>query len=186
MSIKFTVSGLSAIAIVALSGCTAFTPPRDLPLVERTPGGSGSQIHAVATIADRRLTLVNSKDTRFCSEPPPDVATNISRDLNVKVSLDAPATLSPTAAEKIEVKLGTELASALRTQAQQLFYRTQGIQLYRDGAFTLCTAFLNATINEKEYLQRHDELLAKVVPLIQAELPLIEKIIAAGKSAVPK
>ena len=66
----------------------------------------------------------------------------------------------------------------------QLTYRTQGLQLYRDGSFFLCTLFMNNIITKDEYLRARDKLLDDSLALIHKELPLIAEIRKAQAATV--
>lgn len=74
------------------------------------------------------------------------------------------------------ITAGAELATAFATLAKQLFYRSQGVQLYRDGMFSLCNAYLNDAVDEPTFRQKHDELLKVVRELILAEIPHLANI----------
>ena len=76
------------------------------------------------------------------------------------------------------------LPSALSTALLQLTYRTQGLQLYRDGSFFLCTLFMNNIISKEEYVEQRERLLDDSISLIREELPLIEKIRKAQAATV--
>ena len=81
--------------------------------------------------------------------------------------------------------MGSEMCIRDRSTAlMQLTYRTQGLQLYRDGSFFLCTLFMNNIITKDEYLRARDELLDDSLGLIYEELPLIAEIRKAQAATV--
>ena len=59
---------------------------------------------------------------------------------------------------------------------KQLFKRSQGVQLYRDGAFSLCNLYLNGGLTDGEYLAELRELRKAAFELIKLEIPYLEKI----------
>jgi hypothetical protein len=69
------------------------------------------------------------------------------------------------------------VAASIATVAKQLFYRSQGLQLYRDGMFSLCNAYLNGVVkNGEEFLKQQDKLLDVVKELIHEEIPHLANI----------
>jgi len=54
-----------------LTGCTVFSPwTKEYPVIEDSVGHVG----VIATSAERRVILIDKKDSKFCAEPPPEVA----------------------------------------------------------------------------------------------------------------
>lgn len=159
-----------ALAIVMFGGCAHLESDQFKPVVEDKVGSKNvdsndKRVGTLATVAQRRLALIRFEDGRFCAEPPPDATDNISSSLSAAVS---GGTQNITA--------GAQLASAFATLAKQLFYRSQGIQLYRDGMFALCNAYLNKAVDEPTFRQKHDELLKVARELILAEIPHLANI----------
>lgn len=153
-----------------MSGCAYFSPPQSLPVIEDKVGRSEAnsndkRIGTLATVAQRRLAIIKFEDGKFCAEPPPDAADNISSTLSTALS-----------ANKGDVDVQAKLATAVSSVAKQLFYRSQGLQLYRDGMFHLCNAYLNGLIDPAEYKTKHQELLKAAQELINAEIPHLSNI----------
>jgi hypothetical protein len=164
----------------ALAGCGAF---KRAPVIEERVSDFGiPKIGVLATTGERRAVIVKIPERLICAEPPPDVAEAIASA--VSGVLEASGKSSPA-----DVKLGA--SSALSTALLQLTYRTQGLQLYRDGSFFLCILFINGIITPDEYLTARNQLLEDSLELIHKEIPLIAEIrkatatvtVAAGAAA---
>jgi hypothetical protein len=100
--------------------------------------------------SQRTILLVPRSETgksRFsaCSEPPPDVAINLIQSLNA--SLDALAKRG----SDLEASIAAKMTSDLKSTAEQIFQRSQGIQLLRDTMFRLCEALQNGVIEKDDY-----------------------------------
>ena len=160
-------------AAALLAGCGAFN--RSPVIEERVSDFGIPKIGVLATTGERRAVIVKMPERLICAEPPPDVAEAIASA--VSGVLEASGKASPS-----ELKLGG--ASALSTALLQLTYRTQGLQLYRDGSFFLCTLFMNNIITKDEYLMARTKLLEDCIVLIHEELPLIAEIRKAQAATV--
>jgi len=160
-------------AAALLAGCGAFN--RSPVIEERVSDFGIPKIGVLATTGERRAVIVKMPERLICAEPPPDVAEAIASA--VSGALEASSKSSPA-----DVKLGG--ASALSTAMMQLTYRTQGLQLYRDGSFFLCTLFMNNIITKDEYLMARTKLLEDCIVLIHEELPLIAEIRKAQAATV--
>ena len=160
-------------AAALLAGCGAFN--RSPVIEERVSDFGIPKIGVLATTGERRAVIVKMPERLICAEPPPDVAEAIASA--VSGALEASGKSSPA-----DVKLGG--ASALSTALLQLTYRTQGLQLYRDGSFFLCTLFMNNIITKDEYLMARTKLLEDCIVLIHEELPLIAEIRKAQAATV--
>lgn len=169
---------IAAVAVaLLLQGCSTFTRPIMKPVIEdRISTHHEPTIGVLATTAERRVFLAKMPDNTFCAEPPPDAADNISSALNAVAQGTAKGNIS-------EASLG--FATTLATSVQRLFVRSQGIQLYRDGIFMLCTSFLNGAISGEELIDRQQKLLELVVPLIAQEIPLLHQVVTAPLPAAP-
>lgn len=161
---------LSGVLVSMVSGCAYFTPPQSFPVIEDKVGRdkanlNDKRIGTLATVAQRRLAIIKFEDGKFCAEPPPDAADNISSTLSAALS-----------ANNGDVGVQAKLATAISSVAKQLFYRSQGLQLYRDGTFHLCNAYLNNLIGPDEYKIEHKQLLDTVKELIEKEIPNLANI----------
>ncbi|MBI3001123.1 MAG: hypothetical protein HYY46_22115 [Deltaproteobacteria bacterium] len=187
MRVYLGYAGLLGVAVVGLAACglSIFAEPKTNPVIEDRVGRIGSQpVGTLATTAERRIVLVRidpeDKKTfgRFCSEPPPDAAENIANSLTFAVQA---AVKTPEA----EGSGRLELAKQLATTVQSLFHRSQGLQLYRDGLYNLCMAWVNGVVNDgQEFTKRADALLNVAQTLIAHELEKTNGIIG-GPPPVP-
>lgn len=167
---------IAGVALIVVQGCSTFTQPKANPVIEDrvTDAGWGKlKIGVLATTPERRVVIVKMPDNKFCAEPPADAADNLSAALTAVAQAPSPGKAG-------EAQLG--LAQTLATTVKQLFRRSQGVQLYRDGTFALCNAYLNGAIGEKEFLERHTRLLEVVGPLIAAEIPEMYKAQAESQA----
>lgn len=145
-----------------ISGCSTFTPPKSRPIIEDKVGKWGNEkIGTLATTPERRVIIVHLDSGKFCAEPSPDTADNIASTLSAALEGNKPEVLSAKA----------QIASSFASNSKQLFLRSQGVQLYRDGMYNLCQAFVNGAIDPVEYKNYQKELLATVKELIKIEIP---------------
>ncbi len=164
---------MMGLAVSVLQGCVLFSNPPWEPVVEDEIGNGVSSFYGatdkrvgtLATVAQRRLALIKFSDGTFCAEPPPDVADSLSAALSTGL-----------AGGNGKIQIEGSVASSFATAAKQLFYRSQGLQLYRDGVFSLCAAHLNGAITKEDYLAQHKELLGVAKQLIDSELPHMKDI----------
>lgn len=164
------------LTLVMMGGCSVFHPS-SVPVIEDKVGnsdigGKDRRIGTLATVAQRRLALIRFEDGKFCAEPPPDAVDNISQTLSTALS----GGTGPTTAS-------VQVAASIATVAKQLFYRSQGLQLYRDGMFSLCNAYLNGVVDDAAYLKKQDKLLDVVKELINTEIPHLANIKADTSGA---
>ena len=139
--------------VVLASGCGIFTPPKEHPVIEQyaTRGlpGFPRETTVYSTTPERRTVMVmtdlNATDspTRFCAEAPADVAENISSSFKALVEAEIKAPAGQTGGQG-----RVELAKAFSSSIVSLFYRSQGVQLFRDGMYNLCQAFINRAISK--------------------------------------
>lgn len=162
------IARLVLVPVIATSlvACSAFTPPKEKPVIEDSVG---SRIGTLATTAERRMVLVHFKNDHVCAESSPDVAEAI----NSSIRAAAEASVKSTGAD--EAKVSGEIAKQLATSINTLFVRTQGLQLFRDGSFTLCQARMNGDIEKATFASKFDALLDRAVDLIKLEIPEISK-----------
>lgn len=113
---------------------------------------TGQYAQLVKGDASQRTILLVPRDgttgrPRFsaCSEPPPDIAQNLIQSMTA--SLDAVA----KSGDKLDGNAAVKMASDLKTTVEQLFQRSQGIQLLRDTMFRLCEALQNGVIEKDDY-----------------------------------
>jgi hypothetical protein len=158
-----------SVAFVALSGCSALTSPIEKPIIEDHSGNLGT----FATVAERRMVItkkdysnVAGKDvyeSKFCAEPPPDATQSIASALTAALSGNA-------AGLKAKPEVSVEFAKSLETTAKSLFQRSQGIQLFRDGLYNLCQAYLNGAVDTAQYNTLYAALLTTASVIIKDEV----------------
>src|SRR5262249_1819361 len=61
---------------------------------------------------------------------------------------------------ELEANLAAKITSDLKSTAETIFQRSQGIQLLRDTMFSLCEALQNGVIEKEEYRQLIQSLIA--------------------------
>lgn len=161
----------------SLSGCAYYMTPRP-PIMERKLGTPFSESHGVlATAADYRAMVFETKNgvarstdgksgaAKFCAEPPPDAAAQYAAQLSSSL----------TQAAVKDAKISAEVQASLAVSMKQLFQRSQGIQMYRDGLFALCNMYLNGALSDEAYLAEVKELRKTAALLIRAEIPLAQR-----------
>lgn len=184
------------ISIINLTGCSLFLPSAEFPIIEKRSG----DIHSVTTTADRRVNFIDAKTSYFCAEPAPDVAADLfgqlsavakaglekdagvsaggsptEKDTESTVAADATnsATDSTGGAEvkdRTKAELELEYAKTVASITKQIFTRTQGVQMFRDGLFNLCQAHHNKALANNEYDKYYEILLENAVFLTSMEL----------------
>jgi hypothetical protein len=152
--------GVVAVVVIALvkgigfeAGGFSFSPTRqDVISMKDTAQliRQDASQRAILLVPRRRgdVMTVNS-----CSEPPPDVAQNLAQSLNS--SLEA---LGKKGGE-LEAHVAAKVSSDLKTAAELIFQRSQGIQLLRDTMFRLCEALQNGVIERDDYQQLIQDLI---------------------------
>jgi hypothetical protein len=146
--------------------------------------GNPRSVNTFATTASRRVVIVaenlhNSDDKHgdviTCSEPPPDVGETFASAVadGLKIAAQDPKS-------GITGELANQYARAVATQIAPLLYRTQGLQIYRDGLHNLCIDKMNKWLGNEDdkaspqnYVAQKQALLDKAIDLIKTELPLM-------------
>lgn len=169
------------LAVSVLNGCAYLGPQSYKHVIEdktgvENPSQTDGRIGTFALVAERRMVLVKFSDGRFCAEPPPDAVDNLSASLSAALSADTKS-----------VGASASAAAAVASYAKQLFYRSQGLQLYRDGLFALCAQQLNGAITAGEMKTLMGDLLKTSADLIKTEIPELKNIKAdtGGTPPVP-
>lgn len=160
------------LALVLLNLCACAT--KETPVIEKhifvknVQGRDYKFLGVIATTAQRRVIVVNHKGL-FCAEPSPDATDNLIS--NVTASLEA-SFKDPTGKN---ASLAANAAKSLLSEAQFLIQRTQGLQLFRDGSFSLCIMHANGNLTQEKYLEKQQKLLEQCSALIKEELILTAK-----------
>jgi hypothetical protein len=153
-------------ALVFLSGCSTFTPPKEQPVIEDK---IGENFGTLAVTAERRIIIFgrdkSKKDEKLvCAEPSPDVAESLVS------SLKAVAQASVNKGDA-ETKAGLEISKSLATAISSVFTRSQGVQFFRDNMYALCQAHLNGVVNPKQFNEMYLQITKYSYELIAKELP---------------
>ncbi len=153
---------LGLVLVLALSGCATYFTPRPPVLEDRLGIWGFEKIGTLATAPDYRVIVVQLvPETKLCAEAPADAAGQFASTF--------------AAAFKTPQQITAEATAALAVGIKQLFKRSQGLQLYRDGAFALCNAYLNGVLSNEEYAAELKTLRAVAADLIKTEIPFLEK-----------
>lgn len=149
---------------VVLTGCAAFTSPKEHPAIEDK---IGENFGVLSVTAERRAIIfgrAGANAGRICAEPSPDVAESLVSSL--KVIAEATAKRGD-----IEAKAGFEFGKSLATAVSTLFVRSQGIQFMRDSTYALCQAHLNGMLTEAQFLVEYTRISNLAYVLIEKEIP---------------
>lgn len=172
--VGFVVFGLIAFGIFFFgtnieTGSFSINPSRNVVKI------SENALLVKQDISERSTVLVARNDGQslysVCSEPPPDGAQEIAKQLGA--SLNAEGSVD----EEQTGKLSAEAISNLKTATQSLFDRSQGIQLLRDTMFRICEAFQNGVIDERDYSKLMTQLISTanfIIPFEQCAEIAIE------------
>lgn len=174
--------GLMSFMTLFFSGCVS-NPVH----TSRFPMSSigGTKVATVYSLTPERRNIIMiphaSVDTpeknriRICAEPSPDTAENIAFSLSALLQ-----------AEVKNVDITAAVATALAKSSQSLFTRSQGVQLFRDGMYNLCQAYINQAITAAQYDANYKELLTVAAKIIEKELPDLYKMkIELTKQTLP-
>jgi hypothetical protein len=190
MTIRCAVRRATFLAtILALQGCgtTLLTSRGANPVIQDFAYRWLSDDSALSTTASRRLALMSyRKDGNgqsklvTCAEPPPDVGETFAKALAAQLEASG-----PTAAG--EAKVGIGFGEQVATAIAPLMVRTQGLQILRDTAFTLCVDYMNGWIPDGEtYLRIKADRFDKAMALIEKELPnLPARVTAPAQTVAP-
>lgn len=162
-------TSIATLLIASLSGCASYFTARP-PVIEDKVGLSGKEtVGTLATAPDYRVVYVRlDSQAKLCAEAPADAGAQFGQTF--ATALSAP-TGNPS-------PLSVETKAGLAVAMKQLFKRSQGVQLYRDGSFALCNLYLNGNgvVTESQYLNELQELRKTAAYLIEKEIPFLEKI----------
>lgn len=161
-------TSVALILLSMLSGCASYFTPRP-PVIEDKVGLSGKEIvGTLSTAADYRVVYVKLEEkAKLCAEASPDAGAQFASTFAAALSAQPAGAAAP---------LSLEAKAGLAVAMKQLFKRSQGVQLYRDGSFALCNLYLNGGITDAQYLTELQDLRKSSVELIKQEIPFLEKI----------
>lgn len=155
------------VSIMLLSGCASYFSARP-PVIEDKVGLSGKEtVGTLATAADYRVVYVRlDAEAKLCAEASADAGSQFGQTFATALSA------AKGDAKPISASAQLSLAVAMK----QLFKRSQGIQLFRDGSFALCNLYLNGGVGNGQYLEELKQLRITAAALIEKEIPFLEKI----------
>lgn len=160
---RFTGSLLIASIAVLVTGCgtPVFSERKANPVIKSKIGS----LDLAANTSARRNVYIRTADTaaasersdrlgmagivggrkgEMCAEPPPEAVEALV------ATFAAQAEASDASGKSFEAGLQRGLSTSIAST----FKRSQGVQFYRDVAFTMCTAMLNGYIDQKEYIRQ--------------------------------
>jgi hypothetical protein len=135
----------------------------------------------LSTTASRRLALMSYQNNAAnggsilvtCAEPPPDVGETFAKALAAQLEVSLPKAAG-------DAKAGVGFGEQIATAIAPLMVRTQGLQILRDSAFTLCVDRMNGWIkSDDDYIRIKSERFDKAISLIALELPYLPGRVAA-------
>jgi hypothetical protein len=157
------LAGIVAIvALIALLGAAGFGwKPGDFAQL-----GQAMRDDVISTAGDARLIRQSVSERAIlivprgesgptvsaCAEPPPDASQNIAQTLNAQLS-------ALGRRPEGEASASAQIAQELRGATENLFQRSQGIQLLRDTMFRLCEAFQNGVLPPEQYVAAMTKLI---------------------------
>ena len=155
-----------------ITSCSILGPNEGVPIAHSTQKASEG-IDVIAVTASRRMAYAKLKTSPWvtCSEPPPDAAQAFAESLAAAVKADRDLTGSANGST-IGAKFGNSVGAGLSyaSAVAGIYQRSQGVQLFRDGTFALCQAFMN----QAKAGDPIAELQAKVKDQTGAELDRIQ------------
>lgn len=154
---------LGLLILISISGCASIFTARP-PIIEDKVGG---KVATLATAPDYRVVYVKLKnDAKLCAEGTAETGAQFAQSFATALSGEI---------SKIPITADAQLGIALGLK--QLFKRSQGIELYRNGVFALCNIYLNGDgkVTEEKYLIELRHLLSIAEKLILKELSQVEK-----------
>ena len=162
------------ILIIASSACQDTSPY----IAEIKAVGTG---HLITLDASKRTILVNQSG-RFCAEPAPDAMGAIFTHLAANLSGKGKGKGA------IEAELTGNIDTTTSTSVFELFQRSQGVQLLRDGLYRLCEAHLNGAIGSDEYRENLVNLITTLNYVVPVELcsRIIEQRLVQDFEEIPK
>jgi hypothetical protein len=148
---RWTVLLAAAFATVAATGCAVFEYSASKP-INQVNAKSKKGTDVVAVGAERRLVYSQERGSlrETCAEPPPDVAQSFSDSL--RVALEA-AAKKETGTDTADASGKLSVARDFATAISRIYTRSQGVQLFRDGSFMLCQAYMNRALRPDKELE---------------------------------
>jgi hypothetical protein len=162
---------LLSVGLIAGSLCTAGCQSAGSPKPRLSEDKMGRHVRTLATTAESRVVIVKQQEdtngltkAMILAEPSPDVAARLSSllDLTAKASADI--------AGKGKGEATLALVSKATRDIARLSARSQGVILFRDGAFQLAQGYINGAVTEGEFRSQLDTMFQKAAEVVTKEL----------------
>lgn len=164
------LSTLLLTSVSLITGCQSAGSPKPRLVEDKV----GRLVRTLATTAESRVVVVkqetdsagNITNAMILAEPSPDVAARLSSvlDLSAKAAVDV--------AGKGKGEAALEMVSKATRDIARLSARSQGVILFRDGAFQLSQAYVNGAINKDDFKAQLSEMFSKAAEAVEKELSL--------------
>lgn len=154
LTAKRFIAALSITCIILISGCASFTDPA------RSHELGSSKSYWLDYDAYRRGTIfiqsssARGKMVKTCSEPPPDVAKQVTDKFTVNVS-----------SEPVNAETGAELS----LNAIKLAQRTQTIQFLRESLYRLCELSINTDLTPDNISELYGKVMESAITMAETE-----------------
>lgn len=179
MQLTIPSRAASAVVLVSanmwLTGCgtTLLSDRESNPVLQDFVVRWWGRASTLSTTASRRLALMSYKHDKdgnealvTCAEPPPDVGETFAKAFAAQLELKAAKGIAGG-----DTSLGGGVQTNLATAIAPLMARTQGLQILRDSAYTLCVDYMNGWIkDDAEYMRVKQDRFDKAIELIKLEL----------------
>lgn len=145
---------VACISIIFFTGCGNLKDYLTRPVIEDDLEGV---VSTASLSADRRtviVKLIGQEAGKFCAEPPPDVAQNLTSSIEATLKATIP---------KVKIEGEGEYKETVAREIVVLAKRTVLLDIYRTGTYSLCQFHLNKGINPNELITRFDALTEAVI-----------------------
>ncbi len=136
-------------------------------------GKYNSGVGTLAVTSDRRMVVVNLKNSEFCAEPEPITANNFTSKLESLL----------TATVKDDIEARAEFMKEYSSVISQLFKPSQGLRFVQVLQYSLCQAARNSDINSNDFKVTFNKILTESKEIIIAEnnISIVEQKLVSSK-----
>ena len=148
--------------ITFLSGCTSMMQAVNAdPTRVNVIGADEKDVVATVSLAANRRTMIvglagEGKGT-FCAEPPPEVANNITSEVEAALK----ATVERDGLAGVDAE--GNLKDFFKTTVVQLSERTALLDIYRTGTYSLCQYHLNGALSGTDLRDQFKNLTEAII-----------------------
>ncbi|XPV69628.1 MAG: hypothetical protein ACNI25_03435 [Halarcobacter sp.] len=175
---KIVLQGFIVVFVVIFQGC-AYSGNQ---IVEDSVGANRdsvlgkyeSGVGTLAVTSDRRMVVVNMKNSEFCAEPEPLTASSFTSKLE--------ALLDATVKDDVDAKV--EFMREYNTVISQLFKSSQGLRFAQILQYNLCQAARNKDIDDKtsfEDIFKYISRLSKDIIIAENNVEKVNQTITISK-----